>query len=222
MLLIDDTAYYETLDILRSKKALLPIYAEIKAFIENLYSVRVVNFLFEKMKFSNSGCRPRLQVFLMSAEDYKKMFNGYNYGAEKQKTIANKFIELNKKYCFCPPEDLRNLFVCYSDFCKEMRCDVSQRASKEAIPRLKQKYSRLPIWNITMGFGVLYVFFDTDDQANEYRQNILFQQIKQDYYATLRKYDEFDVFSLDNSDVVFDSKETVDRDYAGSMFYYFR
>ncbi len=48
MVLVDDRKYKETLQILRRKKQLEPMYYELKEWLKDRFGITAYNFIFEK------------------------------------------------------------------------------------------------------------------------------------------------------------------------------
>jgi len=220
MVLVDDKYYHETLDILRGKVELLPIFKELKAFIQSQYDVTAYNFVFRKMKNKNLKKPFELYVLLATTEDFRKIHSGYNYNEVIQKEIAEKFLKLANQYNYGKPKSRKDIWVCYNDFSIEMRTDVNWRTIKEASRFIKDKYSSYNVWSVQAAFESSVVFFLSNEDLNN--NTTIKKEIKEDYYRILKQRDEFDLFTRPNFALEFDSKQNLDENYAGNLFYYFR
>ncbi len=66
------------------------------------------------------------------------------------------------------------------------------------------------------------VFFHEDVDIKNNAENGICEMIRNDYYTELKKHDEFNVYNPDNFIVNFDSKENLDKNYSGNLYYYFK
>ncbi len=71
-------------------------------------------------------------------------------------------------------------------------------------------------------FSGLVVFYFTDNDISVSNVNGASEKITNDYYTILKKYDELNYFTRENIAIKFDSKENVDNNFGGSLFYYTR
>lgn len=79
------------------------------------------------------------------------------------------------------------------------------------------------VWDVVpnASYGAV-VFYYTEKHVTDNQKNGISKLIEDDYYSMLKKYDELNVFTRDNINLKFDSKENVDKNYEGNLFYYFR
>jgi hypothetical protein len=68
--------------------------------------------------------------------------------------------------------------------------------------------------------SVVFYHSDVDIMTNE--NNGLSNSITNDYYSILKKYDELNYYTRENISLKFDSKENLDKNFEGSLFYYTR
>jgi hypothetical protein len=220
MVLLDDTVYKETKKIALGKAKRKPILIELSDWLLQSYSVKVLNIDFNKLISSKSG-RYRLCIILENTKDYQKMYvRNFEPNEEYQNEIANEFRRLARKYQFATEEQLRDLWVTYIDFSEEAKTEANWKAAKEVEDSLRKKYS--VVWDVIPMFSgsVVFYYSDFDIAINESKG--ISKLITDDYYAILKKYDELNYFTRDNISLKFDSKENLDKNYAGSFFYYSR
>jgi hypothetical protein len=223
MILIENDEYNETLQILRGKKKLPSIYIELKNWLKERYDITALNFIFEKMKYNNPENRYRLYI-LLSYSDYQRMMNHkeFGYDKKKQSEIADKFFELAVKYAFNEAASVENIWVCYNDFSSEIKSEANSAAMREAGPFIKEKYKQYPLWNLYTAFSSVVVFYEKDTDIKANSENGLSEMIKKDYFRILKTYDEFSIYNIDNFIMNFDSKENLDKNYEGNLYYYFK
>jgi hypothetical protein len=68
--------------------------------------------------------------------------------------------------------------------------------------------------------SVVFYYSDADITVNE--NNGISKAIMDTYYSILKKYDELNYFTRENIRLKFDSKENLDKNYQGNLFYYTR
>ncbi len=222
MISVDNHTYQETLDLLKGRKRLSPMYAELKAWLSDEFQITAYNFEFREMNWNHAPGIYRLFIQLSSKADYDAMFDGYNYSAEKQAAISEKLCELASKYQMPERNVYQNVFVAYCDFSEEIRSDYNGKAYLLLKEELKEKYTRHSVWDIIALFSSLTVFYQTDSDVGLNEANGISMQIKNEYYDTLHRLDEFHVFTYDNLSVMFDSKENLDNNFEGNLYYYFK
>ena len=222
MISVDNPTYQETLDLLTGRKHLSPMYAELKNWLMSEFLITAYNFEFREMNWAQAPARYRLMLLLSSRADYDSMFDGYNYAPEKQAAISEKLSELASKYQMPELNIYQNVFVAYCDFSQEIRADYNNRAYNQLKDKLKEKYRRDSVWDIFALFSSLTVFYHSDADVRLNQDKGVSKQIKDEYYDTLHRIDEFHVFTYESFDVTFDSKENLDQHYEGNLYYYFK
>src|SRR5690554_4930853 len=104
MITTNDYSYKDTKLIKQGKKNMNAIFTELAKWINNKYSVNVLNICYEEISSSNSK-RPRLEIVLEYKKDVQKFKDSknVNYDSVKQEEIKCKFKEIvdkNKKISF--------------------------------------------------------------------------------------------------------------------------
>lgn len=162
-------------------------------------------------------------IILKSTEDYQKMYiDTFNPNPKYQKQIALEFEKLVKEYNFTNSSNLSNLFVAYNDFSEEAKADANWSAIKEAKHFLKQKYCNDSLWHVEAEFSAVVVFYLRDSDIILNDKKGINGKVKLDYFNILKKYDELKYYTFDNFIIAFDSKENLDKNYEGNLFYYSR
>lgn len=223
MVLLGDKIYEETKMIIQGKKILRPIFSELSKWLNEKYLIKALNFEFSKLDSKND--RYRLYVILNSSEDITKMrVNKLLFNPEYQEQISFEFSRLAKMYNFTKPSNLDNLLVVFNEFSHEAKTDANWKAIKEAENYLKDKYQYqdIWIWHISAEFESVIVFYLSESDIIKYNENGISENIKSDYYKILRKYDEMGYYTMDSFLMTFDSKENLDRNYEGNLFFYSR
>lgn len=222
MMRVDYPVYQETLDILKGRKRLSAMYQELKVWLFDAFQITAYNFKFREMTWDHTQHRYRLFIMLSSKADWDIMFDGYNYSADKQATISKMFCELAQKYMMPNLDQYLNVFIAYCDFSEEIRADVNSSVYHLMKERLKEKYQSYAVWDICAFFSCLTVFYQKDADIRLNQDNGISRQIKDEYYETLHRLDEFRVFTYESFNITFDSKENLDTNYAGNLYYYYK
>jgi hypothetical protein len=213
MVLLDDKIYQETKEIVLGKRQKGPLLSELSAWFKARYSVSVLNIQFSQLIASSQY---RLLLIVESTQDYQKLHHPA-YEPEEQ---ALEFRRLALKYRFADEAKLNNLFVTCNDFSEEAKTDANWKAMQEVKELIRSQYAC--VWCVEAMFSHLVVFYYRDRDIQVNKNNGTSQAIIDVYYSILKKYDELDYFTRENIVVKFDSKENLDKNYEGSLFYYSR
>lgn len=224
MVLVEDKKYKETLQILRGKKELSPLFRELKEWLRERFDVTAYNFVFERIKYNNPEGRFELYILLSSTADYNSMNEKTHYGYDKnkQEEISQKFKEIADKYDFGDPKTRMNVWVCYNDFSKEIKTEVNRHTCEKINKHIQEKYNDYSLWSIQAPFTDVVVFFIRDEDILKNTENGVCVSIRNDYFTVLKESDEFNVYNSDNFTMSFDSKENLDKNYEGNLYYYFK
>ena len=68
----------------------------------------------------------------------------------------------------------------------------------------------------------MVVFYNSEINITTNQFIGISKQIKDDFYEVLHRIDEFNLFTYENLDFRYDSKENLDNHYDGNLFYYFK
>ena len=117
---------------------------------------------------------------------------------------------------------MSNLLVVYNDFSEEAKTAANWNAIKKANNYLKRKYRNDSLWYVEAEFSSVVIFYLNESDISRNDENGISRKIKMDYFNILKKYDEMNYYTLDNFVMTFDSKENLDKNYEGNLFYYSR
>ncbi len=220
MVLLEDDVYKETKQIALGKSKRTPILIELSDWFTRTYSVKILNIQFWKLKIPKTK-RYRLYVIFENTEDYQKMFfRTFEPKEDYQKQIAAEFHQLALKYQFAKEEQLKDLFVFYNDFSEEAKTEANWKAVKELRSFVNSKYP--PVWLVIAMFSSLVVFYYSDNEIIANENNGISEMIADDYFSVLKKYDDLNYFTRETISIKFDSKQNLDKNYKGNLFYYTR
>jgi hypothetical protein len=216
MYILDDSVFQESKNIALGIHPKKPMALEFSEWFMRVFSIDVLNFQFYQLQNSRSHC---LCLIIMDYESLMDMRRSPFKSLDDQ-LITAEFRRLALKYEFATHPMLENLVVTYCDFLLEVRTEANWRARKEVNAQLMGKFPA--VWNVVALFDQLVVFYYTDDDIVLNEKNGNSTILVDDYYSILKKFDELHSFSRDKLVVKFDSKENLDKNFEGNLFYYTR
>ena len=134
--------------------------------------------------------------------------------------MARQFLELAGKHGQAEELQFADLTVTCYDFSREAMTEANWKATKEFREEVRHHYTI--VWDVMAMFESSVVFYFSDEDISVNRETDVSEMIAHEYYSILKKHDELDYFTRENVLLSFDSKENVDKNYAGSLFYYSR
>lgn len=245
MIWIDKKAFKDTYSILKKEKRLEPTYADLKQFIEKVYGIQVFNIILEPIRLSffekkiKSSClngmkyklicyvgsyaerekmQNRIEVQLDQFPNAHKMVNDEN----KQNAILDKFFELSEKYKFSIKVKKEEIWVDYFYwFSTDYLSLIVSKKQKQLIKDILSKHEKdTNIWKIYTSAFSFYIFYNTEKDKMTNQQNGINEDIKKMILSSIKEVDEFDFYKEDY--ITFDSKENLDKNYSGNLYYYLR
>lgn len=245
MFLLNKKEFENAYAIMKKEKVMEPVFLELKKFVENEYKLTVFNIRYEKIP--NSFFNKPLKNSYFYGKKYKLIFevasindreamqyrvpvkvdnfsNAYKMinDEQKQNEILNKFFELAKILNYPTYYNKEDIWVDYYfsfpiDYLNLIIGKIESRLKREVLNKYKEKAN---IWEIVnCGFGIHILYF-TELNKNENEQNGITESIKNIYLSTIKEMDEFDFYKKEY--IHFDTKENIDTNYEGSIYYYLR
>lgn len=245
MIWIDKKAFKDTYSILKKEKRLEPSYADLKQFIEKVYGIQVFNIILERIRLSlfdkkikNSclnGMKYKLICYVGSYAEREKMQNRIEVQLDqfpnahkmvndenKQNAILDKFFELSEKYKFMIKVKKEEIWVDYFYwFSTDYLSLIVSKKQKQLIKDILSKHEKdTNIWKIYTSACSFYIFYNTEKDKMTNQQNGINEDIKKMILSSIKEVDEFDFYKEDY--ITFDSKENLDKNYNGNLYYYLR
>lgn len=219
MIVPSDRDYQEAKRLKLSRERLRSPYAEMADWIASRYNVQVLNVRYDKVIPDN---RPRLSVVLDS-EDDAAAFKLSRWVADEAKVnaIREHFLELvsGKRD---RQEGCVGLFVIFEAFETVARIEANEKVDEPEIANLKRSLSNPELWEISRCFDTATYFSYTNKQLSGWEQQGLREVYEQAYARVVSKYDQFGYLRRRGIEVLFDSKENLDKNYNGNWFSYYR
>lgn len=224
MIHLDRKTYKNTLTVLRNMNLMPQMFVELKNHMTEQFGVTAFNYIYKEFDFiKNKRTADKtkiLECILSSREDYDKMclelFAGYD--ERKQNIISNKFVELSRKYDCVLHENANQIWVTYYDFSAEYIAEIVKVKKIEKI--IKKIHSGSGIWRIYSCFGRIVIFYKNENLKEDNEKNNTSNKIQKDCLEIIKLYDEFGFYKQDY--ITFDSKENLEKNYEGNLFYYFK
>jgi hypothetical protein len=231
-----DKEYKATKQIMLGNSIMNPDFNELANFINQTFGVKTINIIYDII---DNEKRPRLNIcfeFEWEKQSFNENNGQYNFDAEKQKLITDKFRQILKEQknvkekglfdFFTKPKNEKyktnDVWIYYSAFEPIARIEANENVPQAKVVQLKEKLNNKDIWEISRCFSGTTFFVYTDQQIKEY-ENSPSQRIWADrYFDLLEPYNEFGYFKRDNFSVYVDSKENFDTNYQSNWYYYYK
>ena len=197
---------------------------ELRRWVSANYGVDVLNVVYDKIEIGAHQRRPRLNLIVNSADDYAKLHkdNWLTFDPRIKEAILQRFSEVIMAAALDREYDTKDVHLICDDFSDEAMGQAASRFLERDKTRVIEEFAQFRIWKIDGFSKETVIFYLTDKDVQDNQTNEGSQRIKQRCYQLVKQYDEFDYFQLNTFPIKFDSKENLDKNYEGSLFYYFR
>lgn len=210
---LEDYQLEQTLNILNNKSKWKPaLLNDLAEWAENELDLTVINYFLDTL----SDNRPRIIILVWDDEERNRFFDKiHNYDKAKQKLVREKFAQLAKKHNVYPvyqkPDEV---FVCIDT----LKDELERITLSKATPKITAKTGGI-IHKIIIGGNTIHIFFETENQLKESKENGYCDKIQKKLTKILKKYDKYKLYS-NGAPCVFTSKQMLDEKYDGNMYYY--
>ncbi|WP_276133970.1 hypothetical protein [Polluticoccus soli] len=233
-----DKDYLETKQIMLGKQTMRTEFVDLAKWIKNMYQVNPINIYYDTMDHNK---RPRLEIIFEFEEEANRFnVNGnqfnFNFDPEKQKMIAKKFVETQRKHKRFTKQSLfklwsrketfpyntEDIFIYFSAFEPIAIQEAFSKVKQKEVTELQQQLNNPNIWTIVSSFSSAFFFVFTDDQVKKYKDSLEQKDWSKKYFQLLQPYNEFGYLKPDTFNVFIDSKENFDTNFEGNWYYYFK
>ena len=224
---MNDYSYKDTKLILKGKKKLNIVLCELAKWITVEYNAKVLNIYYDTFTVDKSQ-RPRLEIVLEKRMEIDIFLHkGFTYDTVKKKRIIDELSAIMKKQkCFFLKKrisyDTTNMSLVFSAFLPAALSEANNKVSTEEINEIKNSFKNDYVWEISKCFDSATIFFYTEKQALNNQDTILKEKIETMYFNFIKKYDEFGYLNRETFKMNVDSKENLDKNYAGNWYYYYK
>jgi hypothetical protein len=220
-----DSEYKLTKLIKQGKVSINKDFILLAEWIKKEYGVKPINVVYDECAVDN---RPRLHIIFELEEEEDLFWEPYGFEKVKQQQIANQFTAIQKQsgegtYTRNRVNEYKtkNMWIAFSSFRKCAKIEIIWSISDSDIKALEEKLSMYDLWKIyPETFGT--TFFYSEAQFKLLSENGAKEFIANEHFNLLKKYDEFDYFTLCDFPIIFESKETLESEYNGNLFNYSR
>lgn len=220
MLLSDAQLYQETGALKLGLRSLSGSFQQLGRWVSEKYGVHVLNIRYTTPKMEPSLRRARLTVIVDTAVELVRMRKNVITlmdGVEEDIIAAlGKFASSTGDHY----PDLDRAFVIVEAFEElaviKMLWSVDQKHQQE----IRMAFPDANLWCVSAGMGTLIVFYRTDDDVRKNESSECSAGIRDLCFALAQKYDEFAFLRLETFPISFDSKENLDKNYAGNLYNY--
>jgi hypothetical protein len=198
-----------------------PVLAELRDWITTEFGVSVVYVDYDLVELGPSEGRPRLTVILETDADFDRYkLNVVEIEPSFEEGVLSRFREL----AAADPSvhDSTGVFLILDNFSEECLGRAANRFVREDARDVIREFASASIWKIDGYSRDLVVFFPKQaDIARNAAQGVSVK-ISNHCLELVKKYDEFGFLTPASFRLRFDSRENVDKNYHGNMFYYWR
>ena len=211
-----DKSYQETKLIKQGKAVMDPDFIPLAAWIDKTYNVQTMNIIYDVI---GDDKLPRLEIVFEKGWGVAAFHPAI--GSIHKTAILRVFeAEVNStgKY------RTENMFVIFDSFASVAIEEAHGHISTFQLEQLQNALRIESLWKISSsdGGGIITFFFYTDQQVQENTGNGVKEMLADRYFQLLKSHDEFNYIKREYFDVSLDSKENLDRNYSGSLLYYYR
>jgi len=196
---------------------------EIRLWVNSRYSINVIDVVYDTIDLGPHEGRPRLNLIIETTQDYGKLNKDIiNLKPNINRSILNTFSRIVAGSASPSQYDTDNIHLITDDFSREAMGRAAERFIRNETQAVVNKFPNANIWEISGHSTLIVVFYYKEGEISQNQKNGQNEAIRKVCYEGVKWYDEFDYFCPENFSLKFDSKENVDKNYEGSMFYYWR
>jgi len=216
---MEEKLYLQTRSLKRGQSSLDPVLAGVCQRVYDRLGVRPLNLLYDRNDIGPNKGKPRLNVIFDTNEDYYHVHkNWLVMRSAAKKVILQEWAERSHGETH-ETADVHLISDCFAAAAIS-RASEMMRTNHEI--ELLHCFANENVWAIHGVGWATVVFFDTELSKDNAAKSGVTQTIESACYKLLKTYDEFDYLSREQFGVNFDSKEVLDRDFEGNLYYYFK
>jgi len=223
----NDKIYKETCAILLGKKALAAKKQDFINWANETFNIEVLNFEIEQLTIKNTFS---LQLVFRETKDFETLYVEYNYLNKRcyrldldiEAKLLEKYCKINQRM-LDPIQnngDISESYIFCDDFNSTARRDLLEQIKVEEIEHIFKDDK--DIYMVYRFFSSIDVFFYTNKQCKAYQNSGKLDEYRTQYYNFVKPKDVFDVIKHENIALHFSSKEILDKQYGGNLYYYYK
>lgn len=221
MIVPSDPDYQATKRIKLGLETLDPACVELAGSIRQAFGLRPLNILYEWVPSAN---RPRLQIVFERWRERESFLIGpWNIEPDKELTLRRLFHNTALFHSPIGPSGTAQgdrAFLILSAFEPVAKAESNGCIPIEAIEALGEQFSGEGVWRFDRFGSTVTCFFRTQEQLERSARNGVRERVRSAYAPLLSACDTFGYIQEPGEHVLFDSKENLDTNYEGNLYYY--
>ena len=207
-----DNDFQQTKRVLLGQESMNKEYAQLADFIQERFSVQVINVICAKGEDSIN-----LTLWFKYENEVNYFYKGRFVGdSRKRNTILNKFKQIANI-----ENKADSIYLSYQAFETLAKEEANNSITQLEILELKEKLHCNDLWDISRCLANVVFFLYEDKQVRQYKERGFIDIWSEMYLGLLNRYDEFGFFTKENFHVKLDSKENFDTNFNSNWYYYY-
>ena len=196
---------------------------ELRVWVNSRYSINVLDVIYDSIELQPNEGRPRLNLIIETTPEYEQLHKDiFTLKPSIKRSILKRFSRIVSASSESAKFSTSNVHLITDDFSREAMGQAAEQFLRNDGQAVLAKFPDAHLWDISGFSTLIVVFYLKDDDIARNQKNGMSNAIRQVCYDGVKPYDEFGYFTPDNFSLKFDSKQNVDENYEGSMFYYWR
>lgn len=199
-----DNDFQQTKRVLLGQESMNKEYAQLAEFIQERFSVQVINVICAKGEDSIN-----LTLWFKYENEVNYFYKGrFVVDSRKRNTILNKFKQIANI-----ENKADSIYLSYQAFETLAKEEANNSITQLEILELKEKLHCNDLWDISRCLANVVFFLYEDKQVRQYKERGFIDIWSEMYLGLLNRYDEFGFFTKENFHVKLDSKENFDTNF---------
>lgn len=207
-----DNDFQQTKRVLLGQESMNKEYAQLADFIQERFSVQVINVICAKGEDSIN-----LTLWFKYENEVNYFYKGrFVVDSRKRNTILNKFKQIANI-----ENKADSIYLSYQALETLAKEEANNSITQLEILELKEKLHCNDLWDISRCLANVVFFLYEDKQVRQYKERGFIDIWSEMYLGLLNRYDEFGFFTKENFHVKLDSKENFDTNFNSNWYYYY-
>jgi len=196
---------------------------DLRVWVNSRYSINVLDIVYDSIELGPCEGRPRLNLIVETTPQYEQLHkDAFTVKPNIKRSILNRFSRIVSASSESAQFNTENVHLIIDDFSREAMGQAAEQFLRNDGQAVLAKFPGAHLWDISGHSTLIVVFYLKEDDIARGQKDGTSDAIRQECFDGVKPYDEFDYFTPDNFSIKFDSKQNVDENYEGSMFYYWR
>lgn len=204
---------------LGSAKLTAPL-ERLRTSLSDQFAINVLHVIYDRIDIGPAAGRPRLKIYLETHADAAAICDDGRQLNQDVEEASKQLLASNVDQSI-DTSNPKAVLVCFDVFAEEAMGQAARYFRERHGDAVVAEFRDANVWVIDGFSKYTVVFFETDIDVSINSRGVS-GEIKDRCFELTKLYDEFDYFAPQNFPIGFDSKETLDSEYRGSIFYYFK